>query len=264
MGNQLFEYVYYLYLKRMFPNDRFYSFLNQKRLDLHNGFELTKWFAVNLPSESGFVTSLMYFLFHVNRVLRKLHVPLLGVSDDSHLNERKILHEGWYQDKKYFKLVGAPEFREDLFLGEENERLLTQIKTSNSVSVHIRRGDYLLSRNANVGGVCNAEYYRKALDKIKSMVHNPKFFFFSDDPKYVRQTYGELNIIVVDCNIGEKSFFDVYLMSHCKHMIIANSTFSCWAAYFNKHAENIICPSVWNKKNNPDLLLENWIAISKD
>lgn len=263
LGNQLFEYTYLAYLKKKFPHDKFYTYINKSRLNLHNGFELSKWFDIDLPPTSKTISILCFSLFQINRIFKRQNLlPLIGISDDTHLDENKILHEGWYQDKKYFNMVGAPKIKSDLDLGKANIRILDQINNSNSVAVHIRRGDYLLQKNSkSMGGICTPSYYDKALKRMKNIVHSPKFFFFSDDPEYVRQKYKNLDKIIVDCNQGERSFFDIHLMSHCKNMILSNSTFCCWAAYLNKNKGNIIAPPVWNRKNNPDLSLENWIVI---
>ncbi len=262
LGNQLFEYVYLMYLKKQFPSEQFYTYINCNRLNLHNGFELSKWFDIDLPPTTKSITALCVLLFNTNRILRKLRLPLIGVSDDVHLNDMKLLHEGWYQNKRYFKEVGAPTFRKDLVLGKDNEELLHKIKSCNSVSIHIRRGDFLSPINSKaMGGICTPKYYEKAMIKIKELVPNPVFFFFSDDPEYVNKTYDDLEKYVVTCNQGERSFFDIYLMSHCQNMILANSTFSCWAAYLNNKAQNIICPPIWNRNEMPDLSLENWIVI---
>lgn len=262
LGNQFFEYIYLNYLRTLFPNEKYYTYINRKRLKLHNGFELSKWFDVDLPPISPKISLLCGFLFNLNRVLKKIHLPLIGVSNDEYLNDYALLHEGWYQNKKYFMLVGVPQFKINLELDKENIKLLEMIHNTNSVAVHIRRGDYLLPINAKVlGGICTLEYYEKAIYKILELENDAKFFFFSDNPLYVENTYSNIEKVVVDCNQGERSFFDVYLMSHCKNMILANSTFSCCAAYLNSNAKHIICPSIWNRKVNTDLSLENWIKI---
>ena len=229
---------------------------------IHNGFELSKWFEVEIPPTNNYIYILSEVLFQLNRVLRKIKLPLLGISDDHHLDDSKILHEGWYQDKKYFEKVGGPRFIDNIDLGDDNRKILDDILSSNSVSVHIRRGDFLLPKNVKtVGGICTPEYYVKSIKKICQFIPDAKFFFFSDDPEYVINTYKELNKVVVSCNKGERSFYDIYLMSHCKNMILANSTFSCWAAYLNQSANVVICPPKWNHKENPDLSLKKWIVV---
>ena len=99
------------------------------------------------------------------------------------------------------------------------------------------------------------------INDIEKNIDNPHYIFFSDDPDYVKSYYSFANMTVVDWNKGEKSIFDMYLMSQCKFMILANSTFSYWAARFNKKAEIICCPNKWTNDNEPDIILDNWIKI---
>ena len=105
-------------------------------------------------------------------------------------------------------------------------------------------------------------YYKKAIAEINKSIENPVFFFFSDDKKYVEETFDVPNKVIVTCNKGKRSFFDMYLMAHCKNMIVANSTFSWWAAYLNTRAEKIYCPIRWNNiKPYPNLILEGWHVV---
>ncbi|EIY18538.1 alpha-1,2-fucosyltransferase, partial [Phocaeicola dorei] len=112
------------------------------------------------------------------------------------------------------------------------------------------------------GGICTEKYYDRALSIVdKSISDNKQYIFFSDDPDYVREHYSIPNIIIVDWNNGEDSFMDMYLMSKCKYMILANSTFSYWSAMFNKTKRMVICPSKWNNLNFPDITQSEWIQI---
>ncbi len=145
----------------------------------------------------------------------------------------------------------------------KNQQLLKIINDTNSVSIHIRRGDYIKSNIADIyGGICTEKYYDRALSIVdKSISDNKQYIFFSDDPDYVREHYSIPNIIIVDWNNGEDSFMDMYLMSKCKYMILANSTFSYWSAMFNKTKRMVICPSKWNNLNFPDITQSEWIQI---
>ncbi|WP_418663834.1 alpha-1,2-fucosyltransferase, partial [Bacteroides sp.] len=88
-------------------------------------------------------------------------------------------------------------------------------------------------------------------------------FFFSDNVDYVNEYFDDVEKTVISWNKGERSFFDMYLMAHGKNMIIANSTFSCWAAYLNKNNPIVICPQIWrNDRPSPPVVLDNWITIS--
>ena len=105
------------------------------------------------------------------------------------------------------------------------------MEETQSVSVHIRRGDYLDDVNKSLfGGICTDAYYQKAIAYMREKLPDAKFFFFSDDIPYVREQYQETAYQIVDWNQGRDSLYDMMLMSRCKHNICANSTFSFWGA----------------------------------
>ena len=156
-----------------------------------------------------------------------------------------------------------PIFKKDLHLDEINKSCLNRIKQTTSVAVHVRRGDYTNPKIQHIyGNIGTLDFYHRALDIIKAKFEKPHFFFFSDDPDYVNENFHEDNMEIINWNKGDKSFFDLYLMSHCKNMIIPNSTFSCWAAYLNKQNPIVICPKKWrNDKPTPPVILESWIKL---
>jgi hypothetical protein len=170
---------------------------------------------------------------------------------------------GYWQTTDFFQEVGLPIFRSDIILSEKNLLTLKKIQKTNSVVIHVRRGDFIKGVAASLyGGICTVTYYKKAINVIKSKIDNPIFYFFSDDPDYVRDTFDEKNMEIIYWNKGKDSFYDMYLMAQSSNMIVANSTFSCWAAYLNKNAQYIICPSRWrNDHPNINLSLSHWIKI---
>lgn len=263
LGNQLFEYTYFKYLKTLFPNEKFYSYCPKRATNVHYGLEINKWFDVELANTSLFTDIIGFISFWGIRIMRRINVSLPWVSDDFHLCDNKIYHEGWYQNSKYFRMVGGINFRKDLNIGETNKDILKLMESTNSVAIHIRRGDYLEAKNfKSVGGICTKDYYEKAIMNIESILDEPTYFFFSDDPDYVNKTYKLPRMFIVSHNIGSNSYLDMYLMAHAKNMILANSTFSCWAAYLNTNVNTVICPSRWNKKMNLNLSLDSWIKIN--
>lgn len=265
LGNQMFEYLYYSYLKRINPNEKIYAYCLSSELKVHNGFELSKWFDVKLiyPNIFGriFCKTLMFF----DKIQRHAYLPFRVMSRDGYQKDSALIHWGCFQDKKYFKSnYSSLRFRSDLRLDEENMILLKKIQETNSVAVHIRRGDYLASAIRDIyGGICTPAYYQKAINTVLENVPNATFFFFSDDTAYIEQNFNIEKKVVVSCNKGEKSFFDMYLMAHCKHMILANSTFSCMAAYLNTNVQSVYCPNRWtNLDPSPDLILEKWTIVN--
>lgn len=122
-----------------------------------------------------------------------------------------------------------------------NRSAAQEMKTRNSVSVHIRRGDYFKPENkALFGNICTDAYYSSAIKTIKEKVPDAHFYLFSDDSSYLQQKYRGEEYTVVDINHGRDSFYDMWLMSNCKHNICANSTFSFWGARLNGNKNKIM------------------------
>lgn len=178
-----------------------------------------------------------------------------------------VLLQGYFQSENYFK-----DFEKDirnsfsfqkLQAEDDNIPVLEEIKNSCSVSVHIRRTDYLKPAINKVHGVCSLEYYQQAIEIMKNKNSNARFFFFADDKDWVCDRFRGTNMVSVQNNSGKDSWKDMYLMSQCKHHIVANSSFSWWGAWLNKHKEKIvICPEKWIK-NDDELIFSNSI-IPKD
>jgi hypothetical protein len=145
-----------------------------------------------------------------------------------------------------------------------DKNLLNIISIKNSVSLHIRRGDYTSKKNY-INYSLPIDYYEKAINKINQKKKNLIFFIFSDDIKWVENNFlakfkkFDLNLVSTD-----KSYKDFFLMTKCKHHIISNSTFSWWSAFLNKNNKKlIIYPSVWfkNKLKAPAIFDDKWIKV---
>ncbi len=135
-------------------------------------------------------------------------------------------------------------------------------RTETPVSIHIRRGDYLDPANAGMfGGICTPEYYKAAEAYIRERVGSPHFYLFSDDTEYLRENYSGREYTIVDWNKGEDSFYDMELMSLCRHNICANSTFSFWGARLNRNPDKLVIRPARHKnsqKIDPERLHELW------
>lgn len=261
LGNQIFEYAYYKWLQEKFPNEKIYGYYPAVGLAAHNGLEINKRFNVELPCSSKISNIIGTILFNVDRVCRRLHLPLMFTCTQSNEKYSTIFHCDYWQDKKYELSNFKMQFNISN-IESDNLSLLAKMKGKNTVAIHIRRGDYLNPGVTSIyGGICTEEYYQKAINQISSTVDNPYYLFFSDDPQYVRDVYRLENMTIIDWNKGEKSIFDMYLMSQCKYMILANSTFSYWAARLNEKADKIFCPTRWTNITPPNIILDNWIKI---
>lgn len=152
-----------------------------------------------------------------------------------------------------------------------NPELAQEMRECASVSVHIRRGDYLNEENrAMFGNICTDAYYRKAMELIKEEVSDAHFYLFSDDISYAEQKYQGEEFTVVDINHGKDSFYDMWLMSNCKHNICANSTFSFWGARLNGNEGKIMVRPTIHKnsqvfrKEEMEELWQGWRFVSPE
>ena len=152
------------------------------------------------------------------------------------------------------------------FRGTDSEyiqQMEEKITSCNSVSIHMRLGDYL-KNDSLYGGICTPEYYKRAIGMIRETVDNPVFFLFSNDVEEAARILGLEEAVPVEGNTGDKSYLDMYLMSKCKHNIIANSTFSWWGAWLNRNkTKQVYCPTtLLNGYDNGSVYCEDWIRVS--
>ena len=178
---------------------------------------------------------------------------------------------GYWQSEQYFQNIRSiikDEFRFKPFSDAKNIQWQNKIENENSVSLHIRRSDFVNNKFHDIHGTCSIEYYLKAAGYISANTTNPFFFVFSDDIEWARKNLnlsGECEYI--SGNSGENSYMDMQLMSMCKHNIIANSSFSWWGAWLNQNPEKIIIspkqwfiPKVLNDKT-VDLIPGTWLRF---
>ena len=180
---------------------------------------------------------------------------------DAVYNEKAIYFDGWWQDKKYFlDSVGKMKFR-DFDLDEINKALLNSIQNCQSVFIHFRRGDYMAPEHIlEYGGICTADYYKKAITIIQERFDYPKFFVFSNDLHWVMENMDIPNCVYVDGNTGANSFIDMFLMSYCDAAILANSSFSYWGAMLNQK-KIVVYPQKWFNSHTPNIFLDEWIGL---
>jgi hypothetical protein len=177
--------------------------------------------------------------------------------------------DGYWQSYKYFEDV-AEIIRKELIPlpipSALDQSIANQIFATESVSVHVRRGDYVTQKAAaNTHGVCQLEYYYAALDTIKQIVPNPHFYVFSDDPDWCKSNLTfPGSAVFVDHNSDTTAFQDMQLMSRCRHHIIANSSFSWWGAWLNPRKDKrVIAPKRWfmDDRSTVSLTPAEWIRL---
>lgn len=176
---------------------------------------------------------------------------------------------GYFQNFRFAQRV-EKELRKDFEFETNNDekliKILNMIQEKNCVSVHIRRGDYITERNQAVyGGICTSQYYDKAMKLMKDKVLSCVFCFFSDDIEWVREYFKIPDAIYIESGMFEdyQDWYDMYLMSQCKHNIIANSTFSWWGAWLNPNRDKIVIGprKLVNICSFKDIYPEDWITI---
>lgn len=182
--------------------------------------------------------------------------------------------EGYWACEKYYQNI--LKILQDKIKFPESQNVLnittaSKMMSENSISIHIRRGDYLDPANASMfGGICTEAYYKAAEIYVREHVENPHFYLFSDDTNYLREHYSGDEYTIVDWNTGDDSFYDMELMSCCRHNICANSTFSFWGARLNRNEDKIMIRPAKHKNSqviDPEVmhdLWQDWVLIDEN
>jgi hypothetical protein len=278
LGNQMFQYATSkaLALKHkskitidISPLIRDYENVNTKR-----GYELKIFNQIdeNLISEKELNAN---FNFCDKRSILTSRKKVLIYNESSHNFDREVLLlkpslylNGYFQNEKYFDFYRNEILKIFSFnsgsLDEKNKNILSSIKNKNSISIHVRRGDYLNKSTLEFHGICDLSYYSQAIKYLNNFVDNPEYFIFSDDPSWTRQHIlkNQNNVNYIDYNTGPNSWVDMFLMKVCKYNIISNSTFSWWAAWLNDCPQKIvIAPERWFLNTPTEIIPSDWIKI---
>jgi hypothetical protein len=180
-----------------------------------------------------------------------------------------LIIEGYWQSGRYFAEI-ADELRRELQPirppDDHAQKLLDQILRGNSVSLHIRRGDYISNPAAEkTFFICDLAYYQRAVSMIAERVSDAVYFVFTDDPAWVEKEFRiDFPMVLVSRPNAWPAHDDLRLMSHCSHHIIANSSFSWWGAWLNpKRNKIVVAPSRWfrEKRIMRDLISPEWNII---
>jgi hypothetical protein len=182
--------------------------------------------------------------------------------------QSNIILDGYWQSEEYFKDI-RDIILDDLTLlsspDKENKKMLKRINISNSVCLHVRRDDYVSNPLLQkFHGNLTQDYYKKAIGSICDRISDPEFFIFSDEPEWCKRNISTNRPhTYVDINGPDKAPEDLRLMSACKHFIIANSSFSWWAAWLaEKDGTIIIAPKRWyREKDEGDIVPKRWLRI---
>jgi hypothetical protein len=287
LGNQMFQYALgralsiqkntslTLYIKEVTDRSN------------HNGFELQNVFNTTSAVATDTERKLVLGIRHTHNLIKLLRSKKLGflrgkhyiVEDHFHYDKqientpKNVFLRGFWQSEKYFSVHRKEILKEFSFknkLSDKNLKAAKKIQETTSISIHVRRGDYISNPGASkTFASLDAEYYQKALKKLNTDPIKTLLVFFSDDINWVEkniinQLSNDYKHMIVNHNIGSESYNDMRLMSLCSHNIIANSSFSWWGAWLNRTpGRKVIAPKKWFSinKNIKDLCPDDWIKI---
>ncbi len=204
---------------------------------------------------------------HVQESDMSFHPEVLDLPDGVYL-------DGYWQSERYFA-DAADAIRAELAPPEpataRDRELAAAIDASESVSLHVRRGDYASSpATLETHGLCGVDYYRRAADWLGGRLSAPALFVFSDEPEWVREHLDlPFPMTVVDHG-GDGTGYgaahrDLALMSRCRHHVLANSSFSWWGAWLGRDPDgHVIAPERWFARpdlSSRDLVPERWVRL---
>lgn len=281
LGNQMFQYAAGFALakklnKKVFFNENFNSIFKKQ----YENLDLKKIFNLELNKCSDkFLNSHLNFYLR-NNIIKKIFFKFkfLQSLDSNFISEKNFKIEklkkmkfiylhGYFQNQIYFFNYENQINKEFQKINFKKNSMLSKIykfiKKKNSVSVHIRRGDFLTNKiNINY----NKDYYLSAMKILEKKIKKPYYFFFTDDVKWVKKNLQNCfkNSIIVSNYKFSTPEIDLFLMSKCKNNIITNSTFSWWGARLNSNKNKlVVAPKKWFKKKQKYISLENkkWIKV---
>lgn len=285
LGNQMSQYAFYLEKKKISKNTRF--IFSKKSEKIHNGFELNRVFGIEYHYTA--VDRILYSLFKMlsYKKYRIVSAPficlfnLFGIkiiyeNDNYNFNNDYLVPSkgikfyvgGWHSEKYFLeikqKILETFQFKFER-VGFDNLELMQQLQNTTSISVHIRRGDFMDKNNYNkFGAVCTLNYFLVAIEKMKTLVKKPHFYFFTNDNEWVGNNFSNQSFTVVNINTGENSWKDMYLISNCTHHITSNGSFSWWSAYLDKNKDKIVIvpKNFMVDKHFEDIYPQGWIQLA--
>jgi len=272
LGNQLFQYATArsLSIKYQCPIllDRT-SYLPHQKLKkstTYRQFGLWIYELSNIPNVYNSEKSNSYkqYIECINQKLTASKITTIFREKDPRCFDEEVFKlsppfilDGYFQSRHYFSdfhKVLIKDFTLATTLDSANLKFIDIINSTNSVAVHIRRGDYVTNAAANSHhGSLPLSYYVSAINFVQDQVIEPVFNFFSDDLEWCKKYFSFLSprqVNFIDINKGAHPSLDLNLMSQNKHIIIANSSYSWWAAWLTKNKKGfVLYPSEWVQKD---------------
>ncbi|MDD5318604.1 MAG: alpha-1,2-fucosyltransferase [Candidatus Pacebacteria bacterium] len=277
LGNQMFQYAFGIGLAQaknvsVFFDTSWYKRNSDRNLEIENFVgkinEASNYQIANILYPKNKIMFLFSLFTHLTWSLSKVHfVEKKFFEFDSDLYNKiseSCYLDGYWQNERYF-INKREEILNKINLYRNTDkriaRYLNDIRNTNSISIHVRRGDYV---KLKVDNICNLEYFHAALELMKNRIPDGKYFIFTDDTNWVNKNLKIEGSCIVSSPSELFPITDLLLMSQCKNNIIANSSYSWWGAWLNKNSVKVvIAPLKWNNdatKTSP--ALSEWIKIN--
>lgn len=260
LGNQLFQYAFMTYLEKVLGTKVSYNLSYHKKIKVHSGFEADRFFDF-----SPFTENKKDYYSLPFRLYRKLPFRAKRIlCDDLSFKEGKLFraYEGYWQDIRFYSAV--KDVLKERFLGIDeyctDKALLEELRSTNSVFLHVRRGDYC--KDPRYLDLCATNYYKNAVAYMRKSLPDARFFVFSDDLAWSRSYFSDQTDFSFVSYKGQTPLGDLAAMLAAKNAVIANSSFSWWGTAFD--SKNIVVhpTSYYTSGERCPLYFDNWHGIT--
>lgn len=299
LGNQMFQYALCRKLKSLGKEVKFDD-INEYRDDNAKPIMLAV-FGIEIPRATwdeinAFTDGSMDFTKRIRRRIfgrRAIEYREEGFYDPQVLSFDSMYLRGGFQSEKYFEDM-KEEIRsiyrfpalETMHLPDKLYQVtmdcLTQIQSTNAVSIHIRRSDSRQNEEL-YEGICTEKYYDGAVRYLLNKHPDAVFYIFSNEPKWVKNWVDSLienqitddmtsreieavagKFVMIEANTEYTAYLDMYLMTKCRHNILCNSSFSWWGAWLNEYENKIVvAPDRWmNHTDNMDVYTDDMVLVN--
>ena len=279
LANRMFQYSYYLYLKKM-GYDAKVDFYKTAKLEHENVAwnsifpnapiqQASVWEVFKTGGGSDMISKIRrrYFSFSCNvKTLSAFEAPLPDKTSHS------VYMMGVFQNAEMVETVRdevLKAFMFQPFIDRHNLDLMKEVQSCQSVAIHVRKGKDYMSR-IWYQQTCPIAYYQKAIKLIEEKIKDPRFYVFTDNSEWVKENFRDFEYILVQGNpvAGYGSHYDMQLMSLCQHNILSNSTYSWWGAFLNRNPNKIVVlPDIWfnpescREYTSRPVRCKGWIAL---
>lgn len=278
LGNQMFQYAAAKSITGQSPVYFDTEFLNSQAektpVFTPRKLELSIFKPIKIRVPNKFILRAIKGDTITGRLLKKIALNNTALVYQSEKNEwiqldnltsSTVYLDGYFQNENYFKTIRQQllhDFQFPALIGYSKEIEGSIMAATNSVSVHVRRGDYLKPEVNAYHGVLPVAYYQQAKSKIETQITSPNYFVFSDDPEWCKTNICFSDNMTIVSSPLSNSWEDMYLMSLCNNHILANSSYSWWGAWLNNNpTKMVIAPKQWFASTIADIVPENWIKI---